>query len=214
MLDVSATDKGVLIPRLALVSTTNPITVAKPDGLLVWNTSVSGTYPTPGFYYWNGSDWQKLSQGDNLGNHNATQTLDMSNFAIDSLANPTAALNAVNAQTIQNGALLYAAASGTDNYSITLAPAVTSYTTGMLVNFKVANANTGAVTLNVNGLGQKAVIKNSNAALVANDIKAGQVVTAIYDGTSFQMQSLLGNPSTGGGGGTYDPTLIYTTDGF
>lgn len=214
MLDVSAADKGVLIPRVALVSTTNPISVAKPDGLLVWNTSTTGTYATPGYYYWNGTDWTRLTQGDNLGNHKATQDLNMTGHKIDSLANPTAAMNAVNVQTIQNGALVYAAASGTDNYTVTLAPAVTGYTTGMALNFKVANANTGAVTLNVNGLGQKSVIKNSNLALVANDIKAGQVVTVIYDGTNFQMQSLLGNPTSGGGGGSSDPTLIYTTDGF
>ncbi|MCD4734851.1 MAG: hypothetical protein K8R53_02285, partial [Bacteroidales bacterium] len=63
MLDVKSTDKGVLIPRVALVSTTDPISITKPDGLLVWNTSTTGNYPEAGFYYWDGSDWKKISTG-------------------------------------------------------------------------------------------------------------------------------------------------------
>ena len=63
MLDVKSTDKGVLIPRVALVSTTDPISAGKPDGLLVWNTSTTGNYPEPGFYYWDGSDWVQIASG-------------------------------------------------------------------------------------------------------------------------------------------------------
>ncbi|MBN1339564.1 MAG: tail fiber domain-containing protein [Bacteroidales bacterium] len=63
MLDVKSADKGVLIPRVALVSTTDPISTSKPNGLLVWNTSIIGNYPAPGFYYWDGSDWVKISTG-------------------------------------------------------------------------------------------------------------------------------------------------------
>ncbi len=61
MLDVKSTDKGVLVPRVALVSTSNPISGTKPEGLLVWNTSTAGIYSEPGFYYWNGSEWIKIS---------------------------------------------------------------------------------------------------------------------------------------------------------
>lgn len=57
MLDVYSLDKGLLIPRIALVSTVSPISGTKPDGLMVYNTSTSGTYSTPGFYYWDGADW-------------------------------------------------------------------------------------------------------------------------------------------------------------
>lgn len=56
MLDVDASDKGLLIPRVALVSPTNPIT-SPATSLLVYNTSTSGTYSTPGFYYFDGTDW-------------------------------------------------------------------------------------------------------------------------------------------------------------
>ncbi|MFP4542443.1 MAG: hypothetical protein ACLFR7_12520 [Opitutales bacterium] len=59
ILDLRSTSRGLLVPRLALVSTTDPI-AAPADSLLVWNTSTSGNYPVPGFYFWNGGDWQQL----------------------------------------------------------------------------------------------------------------------------------------------------------
>ncbi len=60
MLDVYSLSKGMLVPRVALASTDNPISGAKPEGLLVWNTSTTGSYPAPGYYYWSGSDWVKI----------------------------------------------------------------------------------------------------------------------------------------------------------
>ncbi len=59
-LDIAATNKGLMIPRVALVSTTNPVSGAKPDGLMVYNTSTSGTYSVPGIYMWKGSDWVRV----------------------------------------------------------------------------------------------------------------------------------------------------------
>ncbi len=68
LLDLTATDKGVLLPRVALVSTTNPISGAKPDGLMVYNTSTSGTYPTPGVYVWSTTtgDWVRIITNSTL----------------------------------------------------------------------------------------------------------------------------------------------------
>ena len=46
-----------------------------------------------------------------------------------------------------------------------------------IVLFKANFTNTGAVTLNLNSLGAKAIKKNDGAtALVANDIVSGQIV--------------------------------------
>lgn len=95
---------------------------------------------------------------------------------------------------LQDGSILYAADSvGTDAYAVTLSPAPTAYTTGMTVNFKSGTANTGAATLNVNALGAKTIKKNRDQDLATNDIEASQMVTVIYDGTNFQMQSQLAN---------------------
>lgn len=131
---------------------------------------------------------------------------------VSGIKNVSASQDAVSAEVAQSNSLNYAAATGAANaYAVTLAPGITSLTTGQIVTFRANLANTGAATLNVNGLGAAAIRKNGDAALAANDIKANQIVTVVYDGTAFQMTSQVGNASGGGGG---DPTLIYTTDGF
>lgn len=76
---------------------------------------------------------------------------------------------------------------GTDSYAVTLAGAFSAYFPGMFINFKAGTANTAAATLNVNGLGAKAIVKNTSTALETGDILANQIVTVIYDGTNFQM---------------------------
>jgi|GEM_PF-6135207 len=83
---------------------------------------------------------------------------------------------------------LYAAdTASTDDYVITLAPAPPAYYTGMTVTFKAATANTGACTVNVNGLGAKALKRGVSTDPGDNFIKVGSIVVAVYDGTNFQM---------------------------
>lgn len=62
ILDITSTNSGLLIPRVALTSTTDVSTIASPaTSLLVYN---SGFGPN-GFYYWNGSVWVQLALGSN-----------------------------------------------------------------------------------------------------------------------------------------------------
>ena len=67
MLDVSATNKGLLIPRVALTGSTDAATIPSPvTSLLVYNTATAGTAPNnviPGYYYWNGTNWVGLVTG-------------------------------------------------------------------------------------------------------------------------------------------------------
>lgn len=69
MLDVSATDKGMLIPRVALTAANVATPVTTPAvSLMVYNTATAGTAPnnvTPGFYYWNGTQWVQLRTNAN-----------------------------------------------------------------------------------------------------------------------------------------------------
>ncbi len=91
---------------------------------------------------------------------------------------------------VQNSLFVYAAdAQGSDTYAITLTPAPVSYATGLKVDFKANTANTGASTLNVNGLGAKTIKKNVSQDLATGDILASQILQVIYDGTNFQLQS-------------------------
>jgi hypothetical protein len=54
------TNKGLLIPRIALTSNTDVTTIPSPAlSLLVYNTGTGGLTPA-GYYYWNGSIWVRL----------------------------------------------------------------------------------------------------------------------------------------------------------
>lgn len=65
-LDIATTNKGLLIPRVALTWNGDQNTISKtgnyPEGLLVYNTGAAGL-STAGFYYWNGTQWTPLSGG-------------------------------------------------------------------------------------------------------------------------------------------------------
>lgn len=116
---------------------------------------------------------------------------------IKNVGDAAQATDAVNAQTLQAGKLNYAVASNSGNaFSLSLTPGISTYTPGMIINFKVTSAISGAATLNVNGLGAKSIKKQVTNDLAANDIVSGQLVSVIYDGTNFQMLSQLGNSTT------------------
>ena len=90
-------------------------------------------------------------------------------------------------------------AGSTDAYAATLSPAPSAYTTGAHYRFKANTANTGAATINFNSLGAKTIVKAAGGittTLADNDIRVGQWVDLVYDGTNMQMQSTLGNAAT------------------
>lgn len=79
-LEVNSSTQGFLPPRIALTGTNDNSTIKNAagtsitpaTGLLVYNTTVAGTSPnnvTPGFYYYNGSNWIRLiNPNDNANN--------------------------------------------------------------------------------------------------------------------------------------------------
>ena len=102
---------------------------------------------------------------------------------------------------VMNGSWVYAGQdTGTANtYVITFTagqPIPTAYVAGMGIKFKALNANTGASTINVNGLGAIAIRRATGVALASADINSGQMVELTYDGTVFQMQNYLGAGAT------------------
>ncbi len=88
----------------------------------------------------------------------------------------------------------YGTATGTNTKAITLSPAPSSYYEGLCFAFKNSTQNTGAVTINVNGLGAKAIKKPNGNDLVSGNLKAGSVYTVRYNGTNFILQ---GSDSSG-----------------
>ncbi|PHQ28773.1 hypothetical protein [Leeuwenhoekiella nanhaiensis] len=67
ILDLSSSNRGLLIPRLNLVATSNTAPVTSPaEGLLVYNLATVNDV-TPGLYYWNGSLWISAKAGSGAG---------------------------------------------------------------------------------------------------------------------------------------------------
>lgn len=63
ILEVKASNKGFLGPRVALTSITDKVTIANPaNGLLVYNTG-TGSLDYVGYVFWNGSEWRALNNG-------------------------------------------------------------------------------------------------------------------------------------------------------
>lgn len=63
--EVRSTDKGILLPRVALTGSNDntTITPSATTGLFVYNTTKAGSGSTmvePGFYYYDGSTWRRL----------------------------------------------------------------------------------------------------------------------------------------------------------
>ena len=67
ILDISSTDKGLLIPRMSASQRAAIINPAQ--GLMVYDSTVHS------FMYYTGSSWKGVSGGDQMGNHIATQNL-------------------------------------------------------------------------------------------------------------------------------------------
>lgn len=113
--------------------------------------------------------------------------------------------------------LLYGIDGGsTDSYAITLSVAPTDYSdiTGVPIVFKANTANTGAATINVNGLGAKAIKKNGTSDLSDNDIKATQLAIVVYDGTNFQLLSSIANVSISQSGAEIYAADAGSTDAY
>lgn len=117
-----------------------------------------------------------------------TANIPMGTYKITGLGAGTVATDAVRLGQLQNfstGTLITVA--GTDTITGTVSPSLTAYTAGQIFSFVVGTTNTGAVTLNIDGLGAKAVTRTGAIALVAGGMVTGQVALVEYDGTRFQL---------------------------
>jgi hypothetical protein len=130
----------------------------------------------------------------------------MGNNKVTGLAVGTLANDAATLGQVQSTAAKLITISGTDTITGTMSPTLTAYAAGQLFYFVAGGANTGAVTLNVDGLGSRAVTRDGSTALAAGDINSGEMVVVIYDGTRFQMI----NAANSFGNTTINGTLTVT----
>lgn len=82
-------------------------------------------------------------------------------------------------------------AGGTTAYTLTTGLSLGSYASGLAFLIKMNATNTGASTLNVDGLGAKDITKNGSTALSSGDLVSGRIYRVAYDGTRFQVVGVI-----------------------
>jgi hypothetical protein len=140
------------------------------------------------------------------GQTTVTANIPFGNNKITTLGAGTAATDAANLGQVQSTAAKLITVTGTDTITGSMSPQLTAYAAGQLLYFIANAANTGAVTINVDGLGAKAITRDGSTALAAGDINSGEVVVIVYDGTRFQMI----NAANSFGNTTINGTLTVT----
>jgi hypothetical protein len=109
--------------------------------------------------------------------------------------------------TVQAGSAVFCAGAGSAGAQTCGAtPALTAYTSGMVLNYKPGNTNTTTQTVNVDALGAKSVLSCAGGALSGGDVAAAQTYILAYDGTAFRL------PCAGSAGG--GPNMTTTGAGF
>ncbi|MFV0531061.1 MAG: hypothetical protein ACK5MD_06445 [Flavobacteriales bacterium] len=65
ILDIVSTDKGLLVPRVSLTSSTMDLDgdTLQTEGLIIYN---NGTTLTKGFYFWNGTEWRIVDNSTSI----------------------------------------------------------------------------------------------------------------------------------------------------
>jgi len=95
--------------------------------------------------------------------------------------------------------------------SVALDPPLTMYRQGLPLRVLAKQSNTGRTTINVNGLGNRLVVRADGSDLQAGDMVSGMIVLLVDDGTKFQMVNYMG----AGGPGTitnYNIEIPYAVD--
>jgi hypothetical protein len=83
----------------------------------------------------------------------------------------------------------YATTAGSANvYTLAVSPAPSSLFDGLIIGAKINVVNTGASTINVNGLGAKAIVDASGNAIPSGALKVNIPYSFVYNGTSFVLQ--------------------------
>ena len=168
-------------------------TFSLPQAPFVTNTTISSTATNS-----NNSDIAAaLTQSISKDGQTAyTGNQPMGGNKLTGLGEGSAATDSVNISQLVSGVVNYSAAAGTDTITITPSPGITAYAIGQRFVIKIANTNTGAVTLNVNSVGAGAVTWPNGTALVAGDLVANAMVEVDVQATTpvFHLQTVVVPP--------------------
>lgn len=101
---------------------------------------------------------------------------------------------------------------GANTITATASTTITEYVDLQQYVFRTVQINTGAVTLNIDGIGAKSVLKNHDEALVAGDLEADQNVIVTFNETDDVFE--LANQNLKTLVASIDPNLAIITATF
>lgn len=103
---------------------------------------------------------------------------------------------AVNVMALQHGRVTYGIAAGPANaYTLTLVPQIQGgLVDGMILRVKFNTMNTGATTINVSGLGAKAIVGAANFPLTGGELGQGLIAELVFDAAGDRWRILAGAP--------------------
>ncbi len=105
------------------------------------------------------------------------------------LADAIAPQHALNVRTLRDAPYRYAEVTDGSGWTVELDPGAGALTAGTTLLLQTTVANSGALTITVNGQGPYSVSRGPGLALRAGDIVAGATVHVVFDGTEFQLIS-------------------------
>jgi hypothetical protein len=127
------------------------------------------------------------------------------------------------AEKLQQNRVAFYTAGGTANaLTVTASPPISSYTKGLGLIVEITATNTGAATIDVNGLGARSIKRQDGTNVEATDLTVGDIHQLRYDGTNFVLatqsrvhlsqSAATSGASTVEGGGKF--TSFGATSGF
>lgn len=121
------------------------------------------------------------------GGNSATANIPMGGFRLQNLGSAIQRTDAIRAGDVQDNLLSYCTVSGTANaINLTNTVPIASYKGGQEFRFQALFANTGPVTVAVDGLAAKA-LNVAGTALSSGQILAGAWITIAFDGSDFEL---------------------------
>lgn len=196
--DIQSSKRGLLIPRVSLVETTNQTPITAPEtSLMVYNIATSKDV-TPGYYYWDGDKWARFAKqseiteitlkGDVTGRTGDTKVVAIQGTSISNVA-PTA--NQV--LTLVNGVWT----------PTTITPSLVSDAKGI--------TGTG-ITVGGTDNGAGSVLKDVTLSITHGGANQVMVTNADGTGTTWVDQSVI-SPTTINELTSIENTLTSTVNG-
>jgi len=123
------------------------------------------------------------------GQTTVTANIPLGGFKLTGLGAGSASTDSVRMSQLQNGAgAVLGTIAGTNTITAVASPVITAYASGQRFVFTPANTNSGATTINIDGLGAKNVYLR-NAACTGGELVQNVPAEILYDGTQFQIVS-------------------------